>query len=181
MFAKDPSWIEAPIGRRDNIGQMEHLVISLDSYHDRRTAYSFAITAGGVRGDYCIASDAEQDMMSSLDPVWDGHAHRDALGWTAEMRIPFNQLRFNAADQQTWRVNFRQWIPSTNEDIFRIPIPSNVTAWESRMGTQSPASSHRAASSSFRMSPGKGAATPIAIHSSPSTTGATCAPALAAT
>ena len=135
MFAKDPSRIQAPIGRRDNIGQMEHLVISLDTYHDRRTAYSFAITAGGVRGDYYIASDAEQDVVSSFDPVWDGHAHRDALGWTAEMRIPFNQLRFNAADQQTWGVNFRRWIPSTNEDIFWIPIPSNVTAWASRMGT----------------------------------------------
>jgi hypothetical protein len=135
MFAKDPSRIQAPIGRRDNIGQMEHLVISLDTYHDRRTAYSFAITAGGVRGDYYIASDAEQDMVSSFDPVWDGHAHRDALGWTAEMRIPFNQLRFNAADQQTWGVNFRRWIPSTNEDIFWIPIPSNVTAWASRMGS----------------------------------------------
>ena len=135
MYAKDPSKIQAPIGRRDNIGQMEHLVVSLDTYHDRRTAYSFAITASGVRGDFYIASDDERDMVSSFDPVWDGHAHRDALGWTAEMRIPFNQLRFNAAEQQTWGVNFDRWIPSTNEDIFWIPIPSNVTAWASRMGT----------------------------------------------
>ena len=123
MYAKDPSKIQAPIGRRDNIGQMEHLVISLDTYHDRRTAYSFAITASGVRGDFYIASDNEQDMVSSFDPVWDGRAHRDALGWTAEMRIPFNQLRFNAADVQTWGVNFDRWIPSTNEDIFWRAAP----------------------------------------------------------
>jgi hypothetical protein len=135
MYAKHPERIQAPVGRRDNISQMEHLIISLDTYHDRRTAYSFAITASGVRGDFYLASDNEHDTNSSFDPVWDGRVHRDASGWTAEMRIPFNQLRFNAADQQTWGVNFDRWIPSTNEDIFWIPIPSNVTAWASRMGT----------------------------------------------
>jgi hypothetical protein len=135
MHAKHPDRIQAPVGRRDNIGQMEHLIISLDTYHDRRTAYSFAITASGVRGDYYLASDDEQDKNASYDPVWSGQVHRDALGWTAEMRIPFNQLRFNAADRQAWGLNFDRWIPSTNEDIFWIPIPSNVTAWASRMGT----------------------------------------------
>lgn len=135
MFAKDPALIQAPVGRRDNIGQMEHLVVSLDTYHDRRTAYSFAIAASGVRGDWYHASDDEGNMDMSYDPVWDGRIQRDSLGWTAEMRIPFNQLRFNAADVQRWGINFDRWIPSTKEDIFWIPVPSSVTAWSSRMGT----------------------------------------------
>jgi hypothetical protein len=135
MFAKDPSKIQAPVGRRDNIGQMEHLIISLDTYRDRRTAYSFAVTASGVRGDFYYPTDNEQNTDASFDPVWDARTTRDSLGWTAEMRIPFNQLRFNAADVQTWGLNFDRWIPSTNEDIFWIPVPSNVTAWASRMGT----------------------------------------------
>ena len=134
MYSKEPARIQAPVGRRDNIAQMEHFIISLDTYHDRRTAYNFAITASGVRGDYYRASDDENDTNASYDPVWTGQVHRDALGWTAEMRIPFNQLRFNAADHQTWGVNFNRWIPSTNEGIYWIPIPSNVTAWSSRMG-----------------------------------------------
>ena len=134
MYAKDPSKIQAPVGRRDNIGQMEHLIISLDAYRDRHTAYSFAVTASGVRGDYYYPRDDENATDASFDPVWDARAVRDSLGWTAEMRIPFNQLRFNAADVQTWGVNFDRWIPSTNEDIFWIPVPSNVTAWSSRMG-----------------------------------------------
>lgn len=40
--AKDPSAIQAPVSRRDNIHQAEHILISLDTYRDRRTAYSFA-------------------------------------------------------------------------------------------------------------------------------------------
>ena len=31
MFAKDLRSIQAPIGRRDNIGQMEHLIVALDT------------------------------------------------------------------------------------------------------------------------------------------------------
>ncbi|HEX2778718.1 MAG TPA: DUF5916 domain-containing protein, partial [Gemmatimonadaceae bacterium] len=135
MYAKDPARIQAPVGRRDNIGQMEHVIISLDTYHDRRTAYSFALTASGVRGDFFYPQDDENRTDASFDPVWDGRAVVDALGWTAEMRIPFNQLRFNAADVQTWGVNFDRWIPSKKEDIFWIPVPSSVTAWASRMGT----------------------------------------------
>jgi hypothetical protein len=134
MFAKDPSRIQAPVGRRDNIGQMEHLIVSLDTYHDRRTAYSFAVTASGVRGDWYHASDNEDNTDLSFDPVWDARAGRDSVGWTAELRIPFNQLRFNSADVQTWGLNVARWIPSTNEKVFWIPVPSNVTAWSSRMG-----------------------------------------------
>jgi pimeloyl-ACP methyl ester carboxylesterase len=36
------------------------------------------------------------------DAVWDAATRIDAEGWTAEMRIPFSQLRFAPADVQTW-------------------------------------------------------------------------------
>ena len=135
MYAKDPAKIQAPIGRRDNIGQMEHLLVSLDTYRDRRTAYTFGVTASGVRADWYHPTDNESNTDASFEPVWEAQSHMDSLGWTAEMRIPFNQLRFNPGDAQTWGINFDRWIPSTNEDIFWIPVPSNVTAWSSRMGT----------------------------------------------
>src|SRR5262245_23404512 len=41
--------IQAPLGRRDNVDQAEYLLVSLDSYLDRTTAYSFGVTANGVR------------------------------------------------------------------------------------------------------------------------------------
>jgi hypothetical protein len=71
----------------------------------------------------------------SFDPVWEAQADINATGWTAEMRIPFSQLRFNAADEQTWGLNIDYWTPSTNEDVFWIPVPRNATGWSSRMGT----------------------------------------------
>jgi hypothetical protein len=134
MFAKDPAKIQAPIGRRDNIGQMEHLLVSLDTYLDRRTSYTFGIAASGVRGDWYQASDVEEDRDATYEPVWEARTRIDAQGWTAEMRIPFSQLRFNDKSTQVWGINFDRWIPSTNEDIFWIAVPQNVTAWASRFG-----------------------------------------------
>jgi len=51
------------------------------------------------------------------------------------MRIPFSQLRFNAASEQVWGLNFDFWSPSRNEDVFWIPVPRKESGWSSWMGT----------------------------------------------
>jgi hypothetical protein len=135
VVSKDPGRIQAPVSRRDNISQAEHIWVSFDSYRDRRTAYSFGITASGVRGDWYHPSDSETEIDLSFDPVWEAAADRNATGWTSEMRIPFSQLRFNAADVQHWGLNIDHWVPSKNEDVFWIPVPKKATGWSSRMGS----------------------------------------------
>ncbi|MBC8144770.1 MAG: hypothetical protein H7X80_04235, partial [bacterium] len=45
MHRADPSQIHDHITRRDNVGNSERIIISLDTYHDRRTASSFVVTA----------------------------------------------------------------------------------------------------------------------------------------
>ena len=52
MFSDAP--IQAPMGRRDNGDQAEHLLVSLDTYLDRRTASTFGTTATGVRLDHLL-------------------------------------------------------------------------------------------------------------------------------
>jgi hypothetical protein len=134
VVSKDPAHIQAPVSRRDHIGTAEHIWVSFDAYRDRRTAYSFGITASGVRADWYHPSDNETDIDLSFDPVWEAAADINPAGWTAEMRIPFSQLRFNAAEAQTWGLNIDHWIPSRNEDVFWIPVPKKATGWSSRMG-----------------------------------------------
>ncbi|MBB4634441.1 DUF5916 domain-containing protein [Longimicrobium terrae] len=135
MFSRDPAAIRAPVSRRDNGAAAEHVWISLDTYLDRRTAYSFGVTAAGTRMDWYHARDDEYDLDLSFDPVWQAEVSRDSLGWTAEMRIPFSQLRFNARDEQTWGLNVDRWNPGTQEDVFWIAVPTQETGWASRFGT----------------------------------------------
>ena len=134
MFSRDPATIQAPLSRRDNTFQAERMWVSFDSYHDKRTAYSFGVSASGVRADWYHASDNENDANFGFDPVWEATANIDALGWTAEMRIPFSQLRFTNQPVQLWGFNANRWNPVTSEDDYWIPVPTDRTGWSSFMG-----------------------------------------------
>lgn len=126
--------VRALVTRRDREGTSEQLVISLDTYHDRRTAYSFGVTAAGVRVDYYHPADAQGQRDYSFDPVWLARTERHGSEWTAELRIPFSQLRFNDADAQSWGVNVSRIIPARNEEDYWVLVKRNETGWASRFG-----------------------------------------------
>ncbi|HEU4556746.1 MAG TPA: DUF5916 domain-containing protein, partial [Longimicrobium sp.] len=133
MYSADPARIQAPVSRRDVWEQAETFMVSLDTYHDRRTAYTFAVTAAGTRVDMVHPRDTpDGDVLYS--PVWVARTQLDSAGWTAEMRIPLSQLRFNPGQAQTWGVNVRRWIPQKEEDDYWVLVPKSVSGWASRFG-----------------------------------------------
>jgi hypothetical protein len=132
MFSTAP--IQAPLGRRDEGEQAEHLEVSLDTYLDRRTASTFGVTATGVRLDHFYASDDAGADDATFNPVWQARTSIDGDGWTAELWIPFSQLRFNARVPQVWGLNVRRWIPSRNEEVFWSPVLRTEERWASLFG-----------------------------------------------
>ena len=120
MLSSSP--LQAPMGRRDEADQAEHLLVSIDTYLDRRTAYTFGVTASGVRVDFYHPSDNEWDDDATFNPVWLARTSTDAEGWTAELRIPFSQLRFNDRAPQIWGLNIKRWVPSRNEEVYWAPV-----------------------------------------------------------
>ncbi|UCH85602.1 MAG: carbohydrate binding family 9 domain-containing protein, partial [Candidatus Latescibacterota bacterium] len=134
MHSTDPDNIRATVSRRDRAGTSERVIVSLDTYHDRRTAYSFAVTAGGVQVDYYHPEDREGNRDYGFDPVWKSDVDRSADGWTAEMRIPFTQLRFANRNDQVWGINVNRFVPTDNEDSYWILVPKDDTGWSSKMG-----------------------------------------------
>ena len=72
MFSPSRDAIQAPLSRRDDGRQSEHLLISLDTYRDRRTAYTFGVTASGVRLDHYHPVDDENNLDREFDPVLGG-------------------------------------------------------------------------------------------------------------
>ncbi len=133
MFSKDGR-IQAPLGRRDSTDQAEHVLVSFDTFLDRRTAVVFGVTAAGVRLDRYHSSDIEDHFDAGFDPVWRAEARIDANQWTAELWIPFSQLRFNPRTDQTWGLNIYRFRPSLDEADYWIVIPRTVRAWASRFG-----------------------------------------------
>jgi len=133
MFSKDGR-IQAPLGRRDSVGQVEHILVAFDTFLDRRTASVFGVTAAGVRFDRYHASDNEDTFDAGFDPVWRAEARVSGDRWTAEFRIPFSQLRFNPRTDQTWGLNLSRIRPTLDEEDYWILIPRTVRAWSSRFG-----------------------------------------------
>jgi hypothetical protein len=123
--------IRASMSRRDNVGNSERFIVSLDTYRDRRTCYSFAVTATGVIADYYHPIDNEYQRDYSWDPVWHAHTSIDSAGWSAEIRIPFSQLRFRSEDVQVWGINYNRYVSSESEDAFLVYVPKNVVGWSS--------------------------------------------------
>jgi hypothetical protein len=101
-FDPEPDKIVAFLTRRDVRSSSDWIRVLIDSYHDRRTAYEFAVNAAGVKQDAYWFNDSNSD--DSWDAVWDVVVSRDAQGWRAEFHIPFSQLRFSRHDDD--RVGF---------------------------------------------------------------------------
>ncbi len=129
MYDPAPDSIVARLGRRDNDGDSDGFYVGLDPFHDRRSGYFFGLNAAGVFVDGTFANDGEDD--SSWDGIWDGKVARDAEGWTAEMRIPYSQLRFAKGEVQTWGINFQRTIARRQEEAFLRLVPSSENAFVS--------------------------------------------------
>jgi hypothetical protein len=132
MYASAP--IQSPLGRRDEGDQAEHLLVSLDTYLDRRTASVFGVTAAGVRLDRYYPQDDEQSGDSGFNPVWQARTSSDGDGWSAELWIPFSQLRFTERSPQVWGLNIQRWVPFLNEEVHWALIPRTEERWTSLFG-----------------------------------------------
>ncbi len=104
-FDPHPDSILKILARRDVRAPTDQLKIVIDSYHDRRTGYEFAVNPAGVKRDYAIYNDNHED--DAWDGVWQVATTVDSLGWTAEFRIPLSQLRYAHADTNTF--GFAVW------------------------------------------------------------------------
>lgn len=100
-----PDSLVARLSRRDLETNSDQIGVVIDAYRDRRTGVMFAVNPAGVLFDAVVFNDNQRDV--TWDGVWEVATHVDSLGWTAEFRIPFSQLRFHELPQQ--RFGFGIW------------------------------------------------------------------------
>ena len=127
MHDSAPDRMIADEMRRDaSLYQNEHFVVVLDTFHDRRTAFFFQTNPlGGVR-DALVQDDNTTNY--DWNAVWDVKVHRDEMGWTTEMVIPFKSLRYPPGREQVWGINARRWERRVNEHSLLSITPPGVPA-----------------------------------------------------
>ena len=100
--------VRTRLGRRDAFVEgSDFLYIMLDSHHDHLLAYQFSVNPSGLKRDELQSVNGND---ASWDAVWDLATSVDSAGWTAELRIPFSQLRFPNTDEQLWGLQIQRRI-----------------------------------------------------------------------
>ncbi|MCK4890988.1 MAG: carbohydrate binding family 9 domain-containing protein, partial [Candidatus Aminicenantes bacterium] len=127
MHDSEPDKIISLLARRDNFVEADYFLFYVDPYYDKRSGFKFAVNPSGSIADWTIYNDGWDD--SSWDGVWEAKTTIDEKGWTVEMKIPFDQLRFKKktnGDEYTWGCNFRRYLRRKNEIATYSWIPKTV-------------------------------------------------------
>jgi len=132
FYDGEPDRIRATLVRRDVVSDFDYVTVNLDSRHDHNTAYAFTLTPSGAYQDAALGSDGQYDF--GWDPVWEGAAHMDDEGWSAEWKIPFSQLRFESAEDAEWGIQISRTISRKQETSWFAFTPRSESAGPHRYG-----------------------------------------------
>ena len=145
-----PERIVANEMRRDNrnIWLNDNVIVTLDTFLDRRSAFFFETNPlGGVR-DALILD--ENTTNYDWNTVWDVRSRRVEEGWTTEMAIPFESLRYAPGREQVWGINVNRVVRAKNEFTLLSPVPRSfnrngifrLASAATLVGLEAPSASH---------------------------------------
>ena len=116
IFFDEMDKIVANDMRRDSPGlrSNDYGFLLLDTYNDRRNAVFFRFTPVGGVEDTAV-SNSGGSLNTSWDIVFECRCRINEDNWTAEIAIPFSQLRFEKSDVMNWGINFGREIARKQE------------------------------------------------------------------
>ena len=116
IFYDEMDKIVANDMRRDSPGlrSNDYGFLLLDTYNDRRNAVFFRFTPVGGMEDTAV-SNSGGSLNTSWDIVWECRCRINKDHWTAEIAIPFSQLRFERSEVMNWGLNFGREIARKQE------------------------------------------------------------------
>lgn len=94
--------------------------IAIDGVQDGRSAMVFRVNPRGALRDQQTVDGGLADV--DFDAVWIARTARDARGWTAELAIPWDTLRYREG-HGTWNFNFQRMHRRKNESSGWSPWP----------------------------------------------------------
>ena len=108
-------------GFHQGLRENDNVYILLDTYNDRRSGFFFRVNPLGAREDTAVTNSGE-NRNPSWNAVWECQTKINDTHWTAEIAIPFNQLRFNKGDEVAWGMNIGRTIRRNQEEATWAPL-----------------------------------------------------------
>ena len=98
----EPDKIRTTISRRDNVWSDDWVGVSLDSSRAGQIAYHMFVNPSGIQMDALQSSNED----SAVDWVWQSAGKVDADGYTVEVRLPLESIRFRGGSDVRMGVLF---------------------------------------------------------------------------
>ncbi|MCF8261721.1 MAG: carbohydrate binding family 9 domain-containing protein [Melioribacteraceae bacterium] len=127
----DPKNVTIQAGTLDEFSG-DIVSVMFDTFGDNRTAYKFAVSASGVRGDSRLLDDA-RNRDYNWDGIWFADSEIYDWGFVVEMEIPYKSLQYEETLTE-WGLDFDRWVPSNSEDIYWINYEENEGQRISKFG-----------------------------------------------
>jgi hypothetical protein len=144
-YDSEPTEIVVTDSRRDSsLDDTDAFLMIIDGLLDRQNGFVFGTNPAGIEFDGQVTLDGlgsgisfqGGDLNLNWDGVWSVATTSGDFGWSAEFEIPFRTLRFGAATEQDWGINFQRNIRRENEVSFWAPLdPSRNLYRVSEAGT----------------------------------------------
>ncbi len=127
-FDSDPSQIRANLASRENISGDDTVELTIDTFNDQRTAYTFRVTPLGVQWDarWTEGFSNRAGFDTTWEAVWDSEGEVNDQGYIVRIAVPLRGLRFPDAQDQVWRVQASRQIPRLSEESFWPPYSNAV-------------------------------------------------------
>jgi hypothetical protein len=117
-YDSDPEKIRASITNRDKCIEDDWIAIFLDTFNEKRRAFSFIINPLGIQMDCIRTEEGGSDRMDdSWDTVFYSNGKIDEEGYTVEAAFPFKSFRFPDEEKKTWGLTLGRNIPRKGEVI----------------------------------------------------------------
>lgn len=123
----EPAKIVKRMSRRDSF-EGDMVEINIDSYYDKRTAFSFTASVSGVKGDEYVSNNGD-NWDPGWDPIWYLKTAVNDEGWVAEFRIPLSQLRFTNKEELIWGLQITRIFFRNQERSIWQYIPPDAGGW----------------------------------------------------
>ena len=99
-----PERIRTTISRRDNAFSDDWVGVSLDSSRGGQLAYHLFVNPSGIQMDALQSGTTGEDFAP--DWVWQSAGHVGSDGWSVEIRVPLENIRFRSGANVTMGVLF---------------------------------------------------------------------------
>ena len=121
----DPTKISTKVTKRDGeVWEDDAIALVIDTFDDDNNAYFFIVNALGTQQDERWA-DNGRTRDTKFDVKWISAGAKNGEGWTAEIAIPFETVKFNRKTKN-WGFDVIRYIPRNLE---KSHWTKNLTQW----------------------------------------------------